>query len=167
MKLESGIVMQTQNHALVGFADDIESFDDIVHDFLNESNDEEEEKGAKLATYVNQWMYHSSDGTFFACEFLYNSGSLSGTTLLNQWLRQVKYCEAIDHLVLGTKSDAGGGNVSLFSAFRSFAKIPNEDYWIDEEFVRVPNPVDPARWIYLWHCTTYHSHAQKSSKCSV
>jgi hypothetical protein len=46
------------------------------------------------------------------------------------------------------------GDVSLFSAFR-IAKIPNEDYWIDEEFVRVPNPVDPSCWIYLWHCTTH------------
>jgi hypothetical protein len=53
MKLQSGIVMPTKNHALVGFADNIESFDDIVDDFLNESNNEEEEKGAKLATYVN------------------------------------------------------------------------------------------------------------------
>ena len=44
MKLQSGIVMQTKNHALVGFAEDIKSFDDIVHNFLNESSDEEDKK---------------------------------------------------------------------------------------------------------------------------
>jgi hypothetical protein len=89
---------------------DVNSFDDIVHSYLKDADD----PGHNLATYVNQWIYRSTCGMTFPCERFYNSTSLNGQTLFNQWYCVVSSCEAIGRNVLGTSCDAGGGNASFF-----------------------------------------------------
>jgi hypothetical protein len=91
----------------------------------------------------------------FPCDCFYNSTSLNGQTLLDQWYRVVCSCEAIGRKVLGTSCNAGGGNASFFSAFRKWKKIAVKDCWISEESIKAPHPFDPRRWTFLWHCTTH------------
>jgi hypothetical protein len=136
---------------------DVNSFDDIVHSYLKDADD----PGHNLATYVNQWIYRSTCGMTFPCERFYNSTSLNGQTLFNQWYCVVSSCEAIGRNVLGTSCDAGGGNASFFFAFRKWKKIAVEDCWISKEFIKAPHPFNPRRWIFRWHCT---AHLMKSMR---
>jgi hypothetical protein len=78
-KLKAGLWWKTTSHELIGFADDANSFDNIVHSYLKDADD----PGHDLATYVNQWIYRSSCGMTFPCELFYNSTSLNGQTLFN------------------------------------------------------------------------------------
>ena len=70
-KLKSGIWWRTRCHEVIGFADDVNSFDEIIHHFLEDA--EGQGPTNKLTTYVNQWIYRSSCGMTFPCEFFYNS----------------------------------------------------------------------------------------------
>jgi hypothetical protein len=112
-KLKAGLWWKTKSHELVGFADDVSSFDDIVNSFLKDADGPSND----LATYVNQWIYRLSCGMTFPCEYFYNATSLNGHTIFNQWYPIVSSCEAIGCMVIGTSCDAGGGNAFFFSAF--------------------------------------------------
>jgi hypothetical protein len=112
-KLKAGLWWKTKSHELIGFANDISSFDDIVNSFLKDADGPSND----LATYVNQWIYRLSCGMTFPCESFYNATSLNGHTIFNQWYPIVSSCEAIGCMVIGTSCDAGGGNAFFFSAF--------------------------------------------------
>jgi hypothetical protein len=71
-KLKTGLWWKTTSHELIGLAGDVNSFDYIVHSYLKDADD----PGHNLTTYVNQWIYRSSCGTTFPCDFFYNSISL-------------------------------------------------------------------------------------------
>jgi hypothetical protein len=64
---------------VVGFADDVNSFDEAVHHFLEDA--EGQGPTNELATYVNQWIYCSSCGMSFPCKLFYNTTSLNVQTL--------------------------------------------------------------------------------------
>jgi hypothetical protein len=104
----------SSSHELIGFADDVNSFDYIIFSFLQDANG----PSHNLPTYVNQWIYRSSCGMTLPCEFFYDSTSLNGQTVVNQWYPVVSSCKAIRCKVLRTSSDAGGGNVSFFLPFK-------------------------------------------------
>jgi hypothetical protein len=67
-KLKAGLWWKTTSHELIGFADDVNSFDNIVFSFLHDANGPSHD----LATFVNQWIYRSSCGMTFPCKFFYN-----------------------------------------------------------------------------------------------
>ena len=149
MKIKSGLVWKTSSHELIGFSADVESFDQIVYDFLQENETD------KLATYVNQWMYISIDGLSFPCSFYYNASNLNAQTLFNQFQQVVEACEAVGRPVHAINFDAGGSNSSLLSAFRDWENIPDNEVWLSEEFMSFVHPVDPSRRVYAFFCSTH------------
>ena len=74
LKLKAGLWRKTPSHKLIGFADDVNSFKDILFSLLQDTNVPRHD----LAKSVNQWIYRSSCGMTFPCKSFYNSTSLNG-----------------------------------------------------------------------------------------
>ena len=146
MKLRPGIWYNTKTHEIMGFSDNVYSLDTIVHSYLEDPQG----IGNNLTTYVNQWVYRSSCGMIFPCEFYYNSSSMTGQTIYNQWERQVFLCESIGRLVLGTSMDAGGANASFFRSCSYWRFMRKTDGWLDADYYEVAHPRDPDRVIIIY-----------------
>ncbi len=152
MKLKKDVIINVKSGAVVGVTDDFICQKKLMKNWLD--NDKPDEM-VEAATHVNQWQYRSTDGRVFNCEFFYNSGSLSGNALLEQFTRVVMNCELVGSKVFGLLCDAGGNNARLMNLLRqSGAGFPNMA-WVGEDDVTTANPFDPSRRIYLFHCATH------------
>ena len=110
---------------------------------------------------MNQWRYRTINGKTFNVEFWFNSGSLSGEELIEQFSQVVLRLETIGARVLGMASDAGGNNARLYKLLLCQLSV-SEEGWLPPKDVRTPNPWDPTRYIYLFHCSTHDLKAVPS-----
>lgn len=111
MKLKQDVVMNVNSNAVIGFTEDFINKKKILKNLLD---DEELDNMCEPATQVCQWRARAVDGSSFNCEFWYNSGSLKGDELLEQFNQVAIRCEMIGFRVLGFVCDAGGPNARLF-----------------------------------------------------
>ena len=91
--------------------------------------------------------------------FWFNGGSLTGDTILNQFVHVVLSLETIKCRVLGIVSDAGGSNASFVVRLRNGKQLKKR--WLEEEDCFILNPFDKSRRIYFWFCIT---HLMKSMR---
>ena len=117
---------------------------------------------SKPATYVNQWRYRTVNGQSYNVEFWYNSGSLSGNELMSQFVQVVLRLESIGARVLGVACDAGGSDARLYRLIRVDSNL-SEGGWLEAAEVRTPNPWDPSRFIYLFHCSTHDLKSMRNA----
>jgi len=159
MKLQEDILINVKSNKMVGFTEDFICKKKIIQNLLDEDKIDNFKEPAK---YVNQWRYRSVQGRSFNCEFWYNNGSLNGETLLEQFTQVVINCEIVGCRVLGFCCDAGGGNTGLMTHLRGGIDIPDEVGWLSEDIIRTPNPYDPSRYIFLFHCSTHGMKAMRN-----
>ena len=57
--------------------------------------------------------------------------------------------------VFGLIYDAAGSMQRLFRYLRKKKELP-EGAWLPIELVRIQNPYDTSRWIYIYHCSTHN-----------
>ena len=133
----------------------------VVEDFLDESkimknllDESEVNTFVQPAKSVNQWRQRSINGRQGNIEFWYNSGSLTGEALLQQFMQVVMRCEMVGQQIVGFVCDAGGNNAKLFTLLRNRMAV-GEGGWVDIDVVRTVNPWDTKRFIYLFHCATH------------
>jgi hypothetical protein len=158
MKLKENILINVSSNRMVGFTDDFVSKKKILKNLLDE---DKIESFCEPATYVNQWRYRAVNGRSFNCEFWFNSGSLDGDALLEQFIQVVLRCELAGSRVLGLVSDAGGNNARLMTILRGNKPIP-EGSWLPLDSIRTANPYNPNRCIYLFHCSTHTLKAMRN-----
>ena len=152
IKLKSELWWNGESHEIIGFSDEIHDFSKIVGTIMKGSNLEKEP-----AIYANVFRYRSSFPTpnkIVNLNFFFNSGSLTGNELLRQFNHVVLACEMSNMQVHGFVSDAGGNNARLMTMLRDDNKI-DDSAWAPDDCVRCKNPVDPTRYIYLWHCSVH------------
>ena len=152
MKLKGDILFNVKSNKMVGFTEDFISTKKVIKNLLDE---DKIDNFCGPAKNVNQWRYRSINGRSFNCEFWFNSGHLDGDTLLQQFNQVVIHCEIIGSRVMGFVCDAGGSNAGLMKLLRGRTRIP-EGSWLPIDSVRTPNPYDPSRFIYLYHCSTHN-----------
>ena len=87
-------------------------------------------------------------------EFFFNNGSLTGETLLNQFVKVVLSCEAIGSQILGLVLDAGGNNSNFINLLRHTNKLTKAS-WLNDEECFIQNPRYPTHRIYFWFCMTH------------
>ena len=126
----------------------------MILDLVNRKDDDNLEGGA-LATKVNQWMYHSSDGLLFPCNFYFNDGRLNATDCFTQLTQTVQACEAINRHVVGLNLDAGGSNASLVSSIAISNKIADDALILDDKHISFKHPLHPDKKIYFFFCATH------------
>ena len=110
MKIKENILYNVSNKKVAGLTEDFVCRKKIMKNMLD---DNDVDIFCHPATYVNQWRYGSVKGRSFNCEFWYNSGSLTGNALLDQFNRVVMSCGAVGSMILGFVTDAGGNNARL------------------------------------------------------
>ncbi|KAL7532996.1 hypothetical protein ACHAXR_004981 [Thalassiosira sp. AJA248-18] len=133
MKIKENILYTVSNKKVVGFTEDFVCKKKIMKNMLD---DDEVDTFCHPATYVNQWRYRSVNGRSFNCEFWYNSGSLTGNALLEQFNRVVMSCEAVGSAVLGFVTDAGGNNARLMKLLRGNIsyELDLQQFFCSEDF---------------------------------
>ena len=129
---------------------------------MNDNDFDEIENLCKPATQVCQWRARAVDGSSFNCEFWYNSGSLNGDELYEQFVQVVMRSETVGFWVLGLVCDAGGPNTRLFKLLRGNTDLP-EGGWLPIEMVTTVNPADTSREIYMFHCSTHYLKATRNT----
>ena len=82
MKLQEDILVNVKSDKMVGFTEDFICKKKIIKNLLDEDKIDNFFEPAK---YVNQWRYRSVNVQAFNCEFWFNSGSLDGDGLLEQF----------------------------------------------------------------------------------
>jgi hypothetical protein len=160
MKLKQGIIWNSQTGEAYGLAEDMLDLQSILRRFFSE-----EGNVIKPAEYVNQWMYTSFTGgklDRWMCSHFFNDGSLTGTTLHNQFNYVVWCCESIGSRVYGVCLDAGGNNRKFAWLLRMLKKISETTYWVDDECCYGPNIWDPSRRLYVWFCNTHGLKAMRN-----
>ena len=145
--------MNVSNNKVIGFDDESLSFTQDLKDILAGC----EVKEGSVAKYVNQWVYRSTHNEIFLLEFWFNAGSLPGEELLMQLDHVIRACEIIGLHVDYLCSDAGGGNVKLFSILRNLLKTMDvpDDFWLDLDQISFTHPLDKSRRIFFLNCITH------------
>ena len=160
MKIHEGVVWNSQTGLSVGLAEDMLDLKSLLHRLLSEGGDT-----VDRAKYVNQWMYIKVNAGRYdkvLVGFWFNDGSLTGDTILNQFVNVVLSLETIKCRVLGVVSDAGGSNASFVVRLRNGKRLKRG--WLDEEDCYIVNPFDKSRRIYFWFCVT---HLMKSMQGQI
>lgn len=152
MKLQKDVAINIKTGETVGFSRDFFDVKKILRDLLA---DDSKIATTEPATYVNQYRYRGTNGRSFNCNFWFNSGSLPGNVLIQQFIRVVIHCEMVGSRVFGFVCDAGGNQGKLTAMLREDTDVPEDVGWISEDCVRTLNPYDPSRYIYLFPCSTH------------
>ena len=88
--LKSGVKIHSATGATIGLENNVLDVSSVLHRLLSEGNG----KGEK-ATKANQWLlisFGTSKYQSFVGEFYFNNGTLTGKTILNQFLGFVLSC---------------------------------------------------------------------------
>ncbi|KAL7526978.1 LOW QUALITY PROTEIN: hypothetical protein ACHAWF_001986 [Thalassiosira exigua] len=142
MKLKEDILINVASNEVVGCTTDFICKKKVMKKLL----DDNEVKTVK--TVKTYW---------------YNTGSLDGDALLDQFRQVVLRCEIVGSRVLGFVCDAGGCNAHLMKLLRGNKSLP-EGAWIPIRSVCTPNPYCPdSTVIYLFHCSTHDLKAMRNA----
>ena len=111
------------------------------------------------AKKANQWLFISYKASKFESwcgEFFLNDGSLTGETLLNQFLNVLFKCESVGSQILGLVMDAGGSNAHFMDLLSNLTHTKmGHRSWLDDNECYIQNPWCPQRRIYFWFCITH------------
>ena len=136
MKLKQDVVMNVNYNTVIDFIEDFINKKIISKNLLD---DDKLDNICKLATQVCQWRARAVDRSSFNCRFWYNSHTLKGDKLLEQFNHVIIRCETISFQVLGFVYDAGGPNAWLMKLLRQKMELPEGD-WMPIDAARTVNP---------------------------
>ncbi|EJK74435.1 hypothetical protein THAOC_03886, partial [Thalassiosira oceanica] len=163
MKLKGEVLLNTNSNEVVGVTEDFCSTKKILTSMIDGDAIGE---SYQPTTHVNQWRYRDVNGKTYNLCFWFNSGSLSGDELLDQFHEVLIRCEKANCRVLGMTSDAGGNNARLFRLLRGDTTVP-EGGWLGIEFVSFKNPYkisrdEPDRFVHCFFCSTHGLKAMRN-----
>ncbi|EQC29150.1 hypothetical protein SDRG_13022 [Saprolegnia diclina VS20] len=167
----SNIYINTKDNSIVGFVDDevgdLESLADI---FFEETP---VKKDPEVAQVVNQWKMRSVYSNFtYLVEFFVSSKEFNAQEFLAQFMHVLLGAEQARFEIIWIVSDSGSANMALFKHLSSLGHKaapqaaalrarkpkpaePNDESWLDEQFVSFGHPLDPDRKIFLCPCWTH------------
>ena len=77
----------------------------------------QKKRGAQVAFYANQWCFCSTRGIVHNGDFYYNTGSLDGNEIIQQFLDVISSYETVSVKIFGIASEGGGANAKKTSYY--------------------------------------------------
>ena len=147
--LKQGIKYYSTTGKSIGHENDMLDITSILHRLLSVNQGSvEKAKKANQRLFIS---YRASKFESWCGEFFLNDGSLTGKTLLNQFLNVLFKCESIGSQILGLVMDAGGSNAHFMDLLSNLTqKEMGHRSWLDDNKCYIQNPWCPRRRIYFW-----------------
>ena len=166
-ELRHGFVMNSKNQQIYGQVqersyDIQQAFNKIQKTVENNTGSENQAKdhGITLVKKVLQYRYQPLIGKGFSCEFEYNDGTLSSSSLLKSINRVIMSLEMNDFGVLGVCMDAGGPDKGLYYMLCDPKNISKAD-WINGQDVSFSVPFVLLAIVFIL-CATHGSKGMRN-----
>jgi hypothetical protein len=140
----------------------------IYQPISTDDDDDEEEPRELPSDVATNFDHHAAKKVHFFrlrdhskhaanLEYWFNSGTLTGSTILLQLLHVIYHCELIGIPIYQIVADSGGSNSALFRALRERKSddILDQVEWLDERVCSFRNPCDKSRRVYITPCSVH------------